>query len=526
MGRRRLAQKWKVLICVVFGIFMAILDTTAVNVAFPTLRAEYGATLAHAQWIVSVYVLVLGVTTPVAGYLADRFGIKRMYMSGLGVFVLGSALSGFAPSLWLLILARGLQGIGGGMALPLGSAQLFNAFPPEERGTAFGIFGVALLVAPALGPIVGGALVVHGLWRWIFFVNVPIGLLGVALAGRWLRPAEYEGIPHLDRLGLLAAALGFGGLLFGASLADVRGWTSPAVLAGFAVGLVGQAAFIFIELRVAHDPLLDLRLYRNRTFLVATVVGYATVLSLFGAEFLLPIYLQSLRGLTALETGLLLLPLAVTAAIVTPIAGRIYDRIGPRALVIVGFSVLVINTWQLSRLDASTTAGWIVFLMILRGFALGCTVQTTFTTALGAVPRARMARGTSLVQSTRYVIQAIGVAVFATVVVSALSADTRRAEDSRPAAAVSARDSAAICIGKEGSPLPVGPGGAVRSTAAGATDAEAVRGCSEHLAGFERAYLLTFGIALAALLIGALLPGWPGEWSGRTALEPGIDAVA
>ncbi len=525
MGRHALAQKWKVLICVVFGIFMAILDTTAVNVAFPTLRAEYGATLAHAQWIVSVYVLILGMTTPVAGYLADRFGIKRMYMAGLGVFVLGSALSGLAPSLWLLILARGLQGMGGGMALPLGSAQLFNAFPPDERGKAFGIFGVALLVAPALGPIVGGALVVHGLWRWIFFINVPIGILGVTLARRWLRPTEYEGIPHLDRLGLLAAALGFGGMLFGASLADARGWTSPTVLAGFAVGVLGQVAFIFIELRVAHDPLLDLRLYRNRTFLVATLVGYATVLSLFGAEFLLPIYLQSLRGLTALETGMLLLPLAVTAAIVTPVAGRIYDRVGPRALVVVGFAVLVVNTWQLSRLDASTTAAWIVFLMVLRGFALGCTVQTTFTTALGAVPRARMARGTSLVQSTRYVVQAIGVAVFATVVASTISADVRRADAAHPAAAVSVRDSAAICVAGDGSALPVGPGGRLRPGAARDVEPEAVRGCSEHLKGFELAYLITFGIALVALLIGALLPGWPFGWSGRTALEPGIEAV-
>jgi EmrB/QacA subfamily drug resistance transporter len=181
-----LEQKWKVLISVMFGVFMVILDSTVVNIAFPTLRREFGASLADAQWVLSIYVLALGVTTPVSGYLADRFGIKRVYVLGIGIFAFGSLLCGLSPSLGLLIVARALQGFGGGIALPLGPAQLYRAFPPKEQGTALGIFGIALVVAPALGPILGGWLVDLNIWRAIFFINVPIGILGVFLGSRFL----------------------------------------------------------------------------------------------------------------------------------------------------------------------------------------------------------------------------------------------------------------------------------------------------------------------------------------------------
>src|SRR5689334_8474538 len=174
----RLAYKWKVLISVIFGIFMIILDTTVVNVAFQTLRREYNASLSDSQWIISVYVLALGIGTPLSGFLGDRFGIKRIYIAGLSTFVLGSLFCGLAPSLsssiWLLVAARALQGFGGGVAQPLGSAMLFRAFPPKEQGTTFGIFGIALVVAPTLGPILDGLLVDSNLWRMIFFINFPV----------------------------------------------------------------------------------------------------------------------------------------------------------------------------------------------------------------------------------------------------------------------------------------------------------------------------------------------------------------
>jgi EmrB/QacA subfamily drug resistance transporter len=179
-------SKWRVLASVIFGIFMVTLDTTAVNVAFPVLRAELGASLHQAQWIVSVYVLALGISTPAAGFLADRYGIKRMYVLGLLIFVAGSLLAGLAPSLWPLVAARALKGVGGGIAVPCGTALLFRGFSKRELGFALGVFGLALLFAPALGPLLGGWLVDRGLWRWIFFVNVPIGLLGVAVASWFL----------------------------------------------------------------------------------------------------------------------------------------------------------------------------------------------------------------------------------------------------------------------------------------------------------------------------------------------------
>ena len=525
----RLAYKWKVLIVTIFGIFMIIVDSTVVNVALQTIRREFGAPLSDIQWIISIYVLALGITTPLSGYLADRFGIKRIYIAGLATFVCCSFLCGIAPSLPLLIAARALQGIGGGMAQPLGPAMLYRAFPPKEQGTALGYFGIALVLAPALGPILGGLLVDVELWRWIFFINVPIGILGVTLAIRLLRREESQRRPRLDPLGLVTAVIGFGSVLYAATNVGNLGWTSPTVLIWFAVGVVALLVFAGVELFVAKEPLLDLRLFRNRNFLTAGLIGYVAVLALFGAEFMMPIYLQALRGRTALQTGFILLGLAISSGITTPLAGRLYDRIGPRALVVAGFSVLCVNTWQLSLIQADTPISWIVFLLVLRGLGLGLSIQTTFATALASVPRNLLPRGSSLINGTRFVVQSIGVAVLATVLASTLSPAVRAQQAQAQAQAASdVGQRFGLCETPGVAPeanIPPAAAAQLKSLApAAAARARAgiiagvQQACHENLLGFEAAYRLTFYFALLAVVIGVFLPGWPFGWAGRGSL--------
>jgi DHA2 family multidrug resistance protein len=514
-----------VLISVIFGIFMIILDTTVVNVAFQTIRREYNTSLSNSQWVISIYVLALGIATPMSGFLADRFGIKRMYVGGLALFVCGSLLCGLAPalssSIWLLVAARAVQGFGGGVAQPLGSAQLYRTFPPNEQGTALGIFGIALVAAPALGPILGGLLVDQGLWRWIFFINIPIGILGVTLASRFLREYRPDRKPALDPLGLVTAIIGFGAVLYAASIASDQGWTSANVLTWFGIGAVALASFAVIELFVAKEPLLNLRLFGNPTFLTASLIGYVTVLGLFGAEFLMPVYLQALRGRTALQTGFTLLPMALTSGVITPLAGRLYDKIGPRLLVVTGFTLLAINTWQLSKIQGTTPISWLLLLFALRGAALGMTVQTTFATALGAVPRRALARGSSLINGTRFVVQSIGVAVLATVLASALSptiAGLQNQFQGQGGAASQAgtAQSFGLCE-TPGVPadqnVPPGVPAAARPRVRPVIE----QACTEYLNGFEAAYRLTFYVALVAIVIGLFMPGWPRAWAGRTA---------
>ncbi|HNK64494.1 MAG TPA: DHA2 family efflux MFS transporter permease subunit, partial [Anaerolineales bacterium] len=315
-----LEQKWKILISVMFGIFMIILDSTVVNIAFPTLRREFGASLADAQWVLSVYVLSLGVTTPISGFLADRFGIKRIYLLGLSLFVVGSLLCGFAPSLGWLIAARALQGFGGGIAQPLGPAQLYRAFPPKEQGTALGYFGIALVFAPALGPILGGWLVDANIWRYIFFINVPIGIIGVFLGSRFLLDYQVEKKPAFDPLGLITAVVGFGSVLYAASIAETNGWTGSSTLTFLGIGIAALIAHAIVELYVAKDPMTSLRLFANPIFLNAALIGYVATIALFGAEFLMPIYLQAFRGRTALQAGFILLGVALTSGVATPLA--------------------------------------------------------------------------------------------------------------------------------------------------------------------------------------------------------------
>ena len=526
---RGLEQKWKVLISVMFGIFMIILDATVVNVAFPTLRREFGATLADAQWVLSIYVLSLGVTTPVSGFLADRYGIKRVYLFGLVIFVVGSFLCGLAPSLGWLIAARALQGFGGGISQPLGPAQLYRAFPPEEQGTALGIFGIALVFAPALGPILGGLLVDANLWRLIFFINVPIGILGVVLGSRFLLDYQAERKPSFDPLGLVTSAIGFGSILYAASIAGNIGWTNPETLTFFAIGIIALAAHAIIELYIAKDPMSSLRLFKNSIFLNAALVGYVATVALFGAEFLMPLYLQAYRGLTALETGFVLLAVAVTSGIATPVAGRIYDKIGPRMNLIVGFGILCINTWQLSKIESTTPTSYIIFLLALRGLAVGLTLQTSFVAALSSVPLNNLPRGSSLLNSTRFVVQAVAVAALATIFSASITPAIRAQQDQFQSAEGTSSVRFGICETpgvKAGDNLP--PGASSQLGSLPATQAEAAKQkilstlatvCQQSVHGFENAYRLTFFFSIGALIVGSLLPGWPGKWGGRGSMQ-------
>ena len=521
-GRAPLPQKYRILISVIFGIFMVILDTTVVNVAFQTLRAEFGASLNDSQWIISIYVLAIGISTPLSAFLASRYGMKRVYLVGLGIFILGSFLSGISPTLQFMIVARALQGVGGGLAMPLGSAILLHSFPPKEQGKALGIFGIASLVAPALGPILGGYLVDLHLWRFIFFINPPIGIIGIILGSFFLPEFKDNTWRGLDWMGLIAEVIGFGSVLYAASVAANFGWSAPGVITWFVVGALGLAAFALIELFLTKEPLLDLGLFRKPTFLSASLLGYVSVIALFGAEFLLPIYLQFLRGQTAFQTGLILLPMAVTGGIATIIAGHLYDRLGPRPLLAVGFGILILNTWQLSQIKADTPIGWIMFLLSLRGLAFGATIQTTFVTALSAVPLPEIAQGSSLTNATRQVFQAIGIAILATVLASTLSPQISALQqqflNAPPQTGVAPL---AICQPSGGTQVTASLQAADPPAASIPAQVRPLLGeaCRENIAGFEQAYRITFFAAILAFLIGLLLPGWPFKWAGRRAAD-------
>ncbi len=519
------SYKWKVLASVIFGLFMVILDTTVVNVALKTLQQQYNVTTNEAQWVISLYTLALGIATPLSGFLGEKFGIKKIYVGALALFVLGSALCGLAilesSNLALLVVARAIQGIGGGLGLPLGTAMLFGAFPPKERGVALGIFGIALVFAPASGPLLGGWLVDNNLLPWIFFVNIPIGLLGIGIAGAFLRDRKSERPLKADYLGILFSTLGFGSLLYGASIAGEQGggWTAPQTLAAFALGIVALAIFALVELRV-QEPLLDLRLFRIGTFTIANIVGWVGIIALFGAEFLLPLYLQIVRGMSAFDTGLFLLPLAITSGIVTPIAGKLADKLGPRLPLVLGFGLIAFNTWQLRDIQVNTDLNWITFLLIVRGVGFGLVIQNSIVAALSDVPGPKTARATSLVNATRQTIQSIGVAALATILTSAITINVGeeiRKNLPNPATLPPAARTA-LEAGMQQFQAQLDRGGIPDLSQAPAQIQPIILAAlqkfqEQYITGLEHAYTATMIVALLATLLAFFLPGWPARYT-------------
>ncbi len=418
----RLAYKWQAALVTALGLFMAVLDNTIVSVALPQMAKAFNTDLTTIAWVATAYFLAQAAVIPVTGYLSDRIGTKTVFLTALALFTLGSGLCAIAPSKDLLIAFRVIQGIGGGALFPLVFAIVFRVFPPTERGPASAIISVPVLLAPAFGPTIGGYLTTTFDWSAIFTVNLPIGVVALVLGSLVLRGRKAENEANgateiekkrFDVLGLALAIVGFTALVYGISEASNKGWGDTTVDAFLIAGGVVLIGFIITELLVS-DPVLDLRLFLNYTFTISNVLMWVLGAFLFGSVFLLPFFFENLQGKTPLTAGEILISQGLSAAVAVAFGGRLYNRVGPRTLATVGLVLITIGTYGLTQLDASTTGASLQPWLIVRGLGLGLANLPLQTLALSVVSNRAMARASSLVNVTRQVFSAVGVAVLTT----------------------------------------------------------------------------------------------------------------
>jgi EmrB/QacA subfamily drug resistance transporter len=416
----RISYKWLVTIAITLGMFMSLMDSTIVIVAIPQMQRIFRADIHDVQWVVTVYMLTQAAVIPATPFLAAKFGGKRTYVWTLSAFLLGSLLCGFAWNLPSLIIFRIIQGIGGGILLPMVMTLLYQTFPPEERGTASSVMGVPLMIAPLIGPVLGGYLVGAFGWSWAFFINVPVGIVAVIIAQKVLRPAPSEQQVHFDGAGFLTIAAGSAMLLYGISTVTSGSATLSNLVLLFA-GIALLFAFVAIELfhiRHGQTSLLDLRRFRDRTFLFSEVSQVFVMFVRFGILFLIPIYLQTLHRETVWQAGLIQAAQALAVMALLPIGGKLADKVGPRLIGIVGL-ILFAGTAVLLMTLALNTPIWMIVGMLA---LMGCASAFMQQIPVAAMSRIRKEEGKEVTNASTLatVLQAtaapMGVAVFSSIV--------------------------------------------------------------------------------------------------------------
>ena len=421
---RPATNKWLVTVSVSFGTLMGAIDTSIVNVALPQIRGAVGATVQEITWISTGFVIATVVVMPLTAFLGRFFGQKRVYMASLALFVVGSALCGTAGSLESLVFYRALQGFGAGALQPTEQAILRQTFPPREQGMAMALFAMAIMVGPALGPTLGGYIVDNYHWSWIFFINLPVGLLGLFMVWRFVREPEdiraanraaaAEQRRYLDWQGIALLTVGLATLQYVLEEGQRNDWfDSSAIAACAAVSGVALVAFVWREL-TARAPAVNLRLFADRTFTSGTLIGGVMFAMLMASMFLLPLFMQELLGFTATQSGLALMPRVLVMMVATPIVGRLYNHVSPRLLVGIGVVLVAWGSWDLSHITLQTTSSGIVHAILVQGVGFSFLFVPLTTAALSHVPRTRLTDATGLNSLLRQVGGSIGLAVFAT----------------------------------------------------------------------------------------------------------------
>lgn len=385
---------WLALTVIMCSTIMVSLDSTIVNIALHQIAVDLHA-LANVEWVVSAYVLAVCVAQPASGWLADRLGRKRLFILSLVGFTAASALCALAPNLPVLVIARVLQGLGGGALMPVGMAIVLELFPREQHGRALGVWGLAAMLAPAIGPVVGGWLVTAVSWHWLFLINVPIGVITFVLAVRLLPQSGERLGRSFDALGLVLGCGGLSLLVLALSQANSWGWASPSILGLLVVGGLAIALFIPHELRTAQ-PFIEVRLFARPSYRLAIVAMMLMVFAQFGRLVFIPLQLQALRGESALMVGVLFVPAAIATAITMPLAGRIVDRGGSRTPGLIGAAIMAIGVASLSRLTL-TSPLWVISLgMFVQGLGYGMAVTPAMVAGLSDLPPELTSQGAAV----------------------------------------------------------------------------------------------------------------------------------
>lgn len=399
------------------GAFMSILDSSIVNVAVPTIMNVFNAGPNSVQWVSTIYTLALGVVIPLSGWLGDRLGYKRLYMLSMAGFVAGSMLCTLAWDLNSLIVARVIQAAGGGMIMPTTMAMIYRMVPRDKIGSGMGILGIALLVAPAIGPTLGGYLVEYVEWRWIFTINLPIGVVGIVLAWFVLPEFQSKHPGKLDIGGAVTSAAALFCLLLALSKGSDWGWGDEKTVLLFFVSAVSFALFIYLEL-TSENPLLDLRAFKYRSFTLANLTLVVTTVGMFSGLFFLPLFLQSIRGMGAMETGLLMMPGALVSGALMPVTGRLFDKIGPRPLVITGLLLLAFVTFLFRNLNLATAATTVMVWTMFRGITMPFAMIPAQTAAMVDIPTELIGRASALTNIVSRVSSSFGIAVLTSMLTS------------------------------------------------------------------------------------------------------------
>lgn len=400
--------KWTVLMIVIIGTFMAVLDSSIVNIAISKMMAVFGVSVKKAQWIITSYSLVMGAIIPLTGYLSDRFGSKLMYIFAMGAFTIGSLLCGISWNNNMMIFSRVIQGIGGGMIMPVGMSIIYTTFPIKERGTALGFWGIAAMAAPTIGPTLGGYIIEYVNWRLIFTLNIPIGVLGIMLAWVLLKPGTKKSNMTFDYIGFLSSSIGLVFILYVLGEGGDVDWGDIKNVVMITIGIFSLIIFIINEL-THPDPLLDLRIFKYIPFTVSMFISVFTTMAMFGVTFIMPLFLQNIRGYSPIQTGLIMLPSALVMGIMMPIGGKISDKIGAKPLVIVGSIFTASAAFFLSKLNLSTPMLSISLLLIMRSFGLGISMMPASTEGMNSVPHHLISRATALNNTVRQIANSVSI---------------------------------------------------------------------------------------------------------------------
>ncbi len=421
---RPATNKWLVTISVTFGTLMGAIDASIVNVALPHIRGAVGATLQEITWITTGFAIATVIVMPLTAFLGRLFGQKRVYMASLFLFVISSALCGVASSLTQLVLFRVLQGFGAGALQPTEQAILRQTFPPEEQGTAMALFGMAVMIGPAIGPTLGGYIVDNFHWSWIFFINLPVGALGLFMVWRFVhepedvRAANAAGAAaqrkNMDWLGIALLAMGLAALQFLLEEGQQKDWFDSDLIVGCAVVTVAALALWVWRELVAPVPAVNIRLFKDTLFAAGSTIGAVMFAILLASMFLLPVFMQELLGFTAMQSGLALMPRTLVMMAITPIVGRLYGKVSARLLIAIGISLVSLGAFLVSRVTLDTTASGITHAIMVQGVGFSFLFVPLTTAALAEIPRTKLADATGLNSLLRQVGASMGLAVFAT----------------------------------------------------------------------------------------------------------------